>query len=38
MYHISYYEPISEHIEIEKKADLVKGAESQLTGKIVLYR
>ena len=38
MYHISYYEPISEHIEIEKKADLVKGAESQLTVEVPQWR
>lgn len=31
-YHISFYQPVAEHIEIENNTDLLKGAQSQLTG------
>lgn len=32
-YHISFYEPVSDNIEIDSKAELLKRAQNQLTGK-----
>lgn len=37
-YHISFYEPISEHVEIERKAELMKGAQTQLTVEVPQWR
>lgn len=37
-YHISFYQPVAEHIEIENKPDLLKGAQSQLTVEVPHWR
>lgn len=33
-YYVAYYEPISDEIETESRPDIIKGAQSQLEGKL----
>lgn len=38
LYHISYYEPVSEEIEVESRPDIIRGAHSQLNVETPSFR
>lgn len=38
LYHVSYYEPVSDEIEVEPRPDILRGAQSQLTVETPSFR